>query len=314
MKEQFIEHRFQKDSLVIIDKANEILAEYKKQNLVLTLRQLYYQFVARGLIANNIKSYTKIGNIISDARLAGLVDWAMMEDRTRYVRSTSAWTSPEAILDAVADQYKENLWADQPFVPEVWIEKDALVGVIEPACQDLRVSYFACRGYASQSIQYEAGLRYRKLLKAGREPVILHLGDHDPSGIDMTRDNQERIAMFAREKIEVRRLALNIDQVRKYTPPPNPAKETDSRSADYKVKFGDESWELDALNPTVIDKLIRDAVMELRNEERWKKALEKENKNKALLKRASDDWEEVKKFLGEDEEESEDEDEDSDHV
>lgn len=299
--EKFIDRKFSAGSLRIIEKANEILAEYETQGLVLTLRQVYYQFVARGLMPNKQTEYKRLGSILSDARLAGLVDWSMMEDRTRYLRRVSAWEDPSSIVEAVAEQYKEDLWAKQKYRPEVWIEKDALVGVIERPCDDMRVPYFACRGYASQSAQYEAGQRFRRYLRNGQTPVVFHFGDHDPSGMDMTRDNTDRLSMFSLRGVSVRRLALNFDQIEQYNPPPNPAKETDSRSGGYIAEFGSESWELDALEPTVIGDLIRNNINALIDRPRWVMAQAKEESNRAALKRVSDRWDDVRDFVSEEE-------------
>lgn len=296
-KELFVPRNFSAGSLAIIETANSILEEYDEQGLVLTLRQLYYQFVARDIIPNKQTEYKRIGSIINDARLAGLIDWDMMEDRTRHVRTARAWTSPATIVEAVADQYQEDLWAGQRFRPEVWIEKDALLGVIERACIDLRVSYFACRGNTSQSAQYEAGTRFRKCINDGQTPIVFHLGDHDPSGIDMTRDNQERLNMFTRRGIKVKRLALNMSQVEQYNPPPNPAKESDSRFAGYAALYGNESWELDALNPSVIDRLIRTNIEQLIDRKRWNASKAQEEENKAKLQAVSDRWDDVAEFV-----------------
>lgn len=302
MHEAFIKRNFSEGSLAIIEMANVIIAEYKKQRFSLTLRQLYYQFVARDLIANKQTEYKRLGSIINDARLAGLVDWDAIEDRTRNVRPSVFWESPSSIVAAVAQQYKEDIWCDQTYRPEVWIEKDALVGVIEPVCQRLRVPYFACRGYSSQSEQYAAGKRFAEHIENGQKPIILHLGDHDPSGIDMTRDNESRVSMFAGEDIEVRRLALNWDQIQRYNPPPNPAKETDSRSAGYKEQYGNSSWELDALDPRVIQQLVRDEIEGLIDQAEWDGAKEAEQTSKDLLQATSDRWEEVVDFLEKEEE------------
>ena len=149
MREAFIDRKFSASSLAVIGQANEIVDTYRAQGFTLTLRQLYYQFVSRDLIPNKQTEYKRLGSIINDARLAGMLDWDAIEDRTRNVRTITFWSSPEAIVEAVAEQYKEDLWHDQAYVPEVWIEKDALIGVIEPICEELRLPYFACRGYAS---------------------------------------------------------------------------------------------------------------------------------------------------------------------
>lgn len=300
--QKFIDRKFQADSLDIIEKANGVLADYESQGLVLTLRQLYYQFVSKGWLANKQANYKRLGSIINDARLAGLVDWSMMEDRTRNLQTIATWDDPSDIIEIVSRQYKEDLWAPQRNRIEVHIEKEALVGVIEGVCRELRVEYFACRGYVSQSAQYEAALRYRRYAKAKQKITMLHLGDHDPSGIDMTRDNQERLSMFAGFEVRVKRIALTMTQVERYNPPPNPAKESDIRFADYSAKYGNESWELDALEPSVISKLIRDEVEALRDDTLWEEFKQQEKTNRERLKLVSDRWNDVTDFLDREEE------------
>ena len=133
-------------------------------------------------------------------------------------------------------------------------------------------------------------MRLKRYQDAAQVPLILHLGDHDPSGKDMTRDITDRLTEFSGGDIEVKRLALNMPQIEQYTPPPNPAKITDSRAEKYIEEFGAESWELDALEPAVIAQLIRDAVMEVRDQDQWDEAVEKEEEQKAQLTKVSAKW------------------------
>ena len=250
-REVFIPYKPHGKTLVVVEQANAIIDEYQADNLRLTLRQLFYQFVARTLLSNTFQNYKRLGSIITNARDGGLIDWDALEDRVREVITHSAWDSPADIVKSATDSYREDLWATQPYRPEVWIEKAALLGVIEAVCSELRVPYFANIGNASQTLLYEAGARFRRFLDRGLDPVVFHLGDHDPNGIDMTRDITERLKRYARAPIDVRRIALNLDQVREHNPPPNFAKETDSRFAAYVRSFGTrECWELDALPPT----------------------------------------------------------------
>lgn len=272
MREAFIDKKFKPTSLAIIQHANDIIAEYQAAGYVLTLRQLYYQFVARDLIENSQRSYKRLGSVINDGRMAGYIDWNAIEDRTRNLERNAHWSSPAEGIEALRDQYRIDMWANQPNRVEVWIEKEALIGVIEGVCTELDVPYFACRGYVSQSEQYRAGLRARSFYnRQSQDTIILHFGDHDPSGIDMTRDNDDRLSLFAgyRGAPEVVRVALNMDQIEEYDPPPNPAKVTDSRFEKYLMDYGSESWELDALEPSVIDGLIRDHVGRYRDEAKW---------------------------------------------
>jgi hypothetical protein len=295
--EAFVETKFHKSTLAVIQQANAIIAEYEAQGFTLTLRQLYYQFVSRDLIENKHAEYKRLGSIIKDGRRSGLIDWDAIEDRTRNVRRYSSWESPADVVATAAEQYRKDLWAAQPCRPEVWIEKDALIGVIEGVCNNYRVPYFACRGNNSESEQYKAGKRFERHLEDGLTPVVFHLGDHDPNGIDMTRDNRDRLAMFARQDIAVRRIALNMDQVERYAPPPNPAKETDTRYTRYVEEFGHECWELDALDPAVIADLIRAEVEALIDHDAWNSAMAEEEQHRASLANASANWAEVEKFL-----------------
>jgi hypothetical protein len=269
----YIDKTFAPKSLAIIDTANQICRDYLRQGYDLTLRQLYYQFVARGYLPNKDSEYKRLGSIINDARLAGMLDWSYITDRTRFLRSLSHWDAPASILDGAASQYRTDRWDSQLNYVEVWIEKDALVGVISTACDALDVPYFSCRGYTSQSELWGAGQRLIRHQDAGQNPIIIHLGDHDPSGIDMTRDITDRLTLFG-AKATVRRIALNMDQVRQFRPPPNPAKLTDSRSTDYIERFGGQSWELDALDPTTLDRLIQDTIREYRDEALWERDTE----------------------------------------
>lgn len=275
----------------VIEQANAICREYTKQGYVLTLRQLYYQFVSRDLIKNTMQEYKRLGGIINEARLAGRIDWEAIEDRTRNLEQLSTWDSPKDILNATAKQFRYDWWDSQPVRVEIWVEKEALVGVIERTAWKYRVPYFACRGYASQSEAWRAGVRFIEHHDRGQPVKVLHLGDHDPSGIDMTRDNRDRLELFAADAdVEVIRLALNEDQVHRYRPPPNPAKMTDSRATGYVEKFGDKSWELDALRPDVIDTLISNEIESYIDVDAWDAAREREEAARARIKKMADSW------------------------
>lgn len=279
---------FRQKSLNLISLCNEIIAEFAKDGYELTLRQLYYQLVARAVILNNEKSYDNIGAMISDARLAGLVDWDAIVDRTRSLRALSHWDDPSEVVKAAAAQFNYDRWADQETRVEVWIEKDALVGVIGGTCSQYDVPYFSCRGYTSQSEMWGAAQRFLNYYQEGaKSVVILHLGDHDPSGLDMSRDIADRLAMFCvkhgQPPPDVQRIALNMKQVRQYDPPPNPAKLTDCRATKYIEEHGNESWELDALSPRVVNDLVKRNILHNMDEELFAAATERQNAARAEL-------------------------------
>jgi len=275
MKEQFIDKTFKRESEELIAFSNRIIQTYQNAGYTLTLRQLYYQLVSRDYLANTEANYKKLGNTISDARLAGLVDWDAIEDRTRALASYTTWSSPADVVHSAARSYARDLWAEQPFYCEVWVEKEALAGVVERACEERRVPFFSCRGYVSQSEMYTAAKRLAG--EAWRPIRLIHLGDHDPSGIDMSRDIKDRLELMmgweAYQSVSFKRIALNRDQITQYNPPPNPAKTTDSRFADYAKRFGGQSWELDALEPNVLVTLIRNTVNVGLDQTAWQEEL-----------------------------------------
>lgn len=336
MRIRYINKKFQPATQRLIDQANAICGEYAQSDLSLTLRQLYYQFVARGLIPNEQASYNRLGAVISDARMAGEFDWDYIIDRTRNLQSSPTWASPASLLKAAGEQYRRDLWAPQKRRVEVWIEKDAAIGVIESVCGLNGVPYFSCRGYTSSSEMWSAAARIGGYLRNGEQTLILHIGDHDPSGLDMTRDIEDRLRTFihqdwanefmgagshsrgsikasmrdrmraqggkiqdGQEPWQVRRIALTIEQIELYNPPPNPAKTTDARFRKYQEETGlDESWELDALDPFVMETLIQDHIDGFRDDAALAIAERQQEVERQVLLNISNNWEEVSRRFG----------------
>ena len=294
MKEKFMDHKFNEPSLKLISTCSGILNEYREQGYRLSLRQLYYQLVARDYIENTVKSYKRIGDLVSNARLAGLLDWQMIEDRGREVVSNSHWTSPRSILRGAAYSFRMDHWKGQSNYVEVFVEKDALSGILLPVCREMDVRFTANKGYSSSSAMYEASKRIVDADKAGCNIHIIYLGDHDPSGIDMTRDIQDRFNLFTRDcfDVYVHRLALNYDQVEQWNPPENPAKETDSRYEAYMVRFGESSWELDAVEPATLADLVRDQIRELIDVDEWNAVQAQEDQYRSELEKLADGYKE----------------------
>ena len=277
--------------LSLIKKINGIITEYDQAGYSLTLRQVYYQLVARGIIPNNERSYKMVGDYVSNGRLAGLIDWYAIEDRTRYVRRLSHWDNPSEIINSAQNSYRIDLWETQPQYVEVWVEKDALIGIVEQVVQRYDVPCFSCRGYTSQSEMWIAAQRLSSASKNGARPcTVIHLGDHDPSGIDMTRDIRERLVLFSSADLEltINRIALNMDQVEQYNPPPNPAKITDTRFAKYMEEYGETSWELDAIEPKQLDDLISKTIKQYIDQEEMNKREEQMEEERMQLREAED--------------------------
>lgn len=276
-----------------------ILDDYSAQGYDLSLRQLYYQLVSRNVVPNTEKSYKNVGNMVSDARLAGLIDWDMIKDRGREMVSNPHWGNPANFIENVAPQYRFDLWEDQPNYVEVMVEKQALEGVLQPVCRSLDIPFTANKGYSSSSAMYEASKRFIDRAQKDKTLYVIYLGDHDPSGIDMSRDVLDRLDLFIKTSldrtdeigpnemgaIEVNRVALNMDQIKTLRPPENPAKLTDSRANSYIKRFGDSSWELDAIEPRQLAALVTNAVTGLMDAPLFKRNQKKQEQGrKDLLK------------------------------
>jgi hypothetical protein len=296
MRQKYIDKNFGAEALKMIGTINGILREYAESGYDLSLRQAFYQLVARGIIPNTERSYKNTGNLVSDARLAGLMDWDMIKDRGRTVVNNNHWNSPAEIIDACARQFRVDRWENQPCRVICMVEKQALEGVLLPVCRELDISFSANKGYSSSSALREIGLVIKEWLEGGSEVHVIYLGDHDPSGIDMTRDVLERLRQFSEADqddnlvMDVHRVALNMDQVEELNPPQNPAKLTDSRAAEYIRRFGDKSWELDAIEPKALARLVTDAVLELRDEDLWERSGREQQRGRDYLSKMSRDY------------------------
>jgi len=310
MKQKFREIHLSKANRERLDTINSIIQEYQREGYRLTLRQLYYQLVSRDIIANQQKEYAKLSRLLTEGRMAGIVDWSAIEDRLRQPEVPSAWDGPAELLESAANQYRKNRMRGQDTYIEVWVEKDALSGVLSRVTEAYHVPILVNRGYGSVSAMYEAYRRFDRARIQGQQVHILYLGDHDPSGLDMIRDVEERIREFFDGKgnwvdFTVTPIALTAEQIREYNPPPNPAKMSDTRAGKYTAEHGYESWEVDALKPEVLNQLLTDAINDLIDIEMWDAVVAEERaERKKLLS--------FKNQFDESEENSEENDEESD--
>lgn len=287
MKQQYIDRKFTAGSLALIETINAVCEDYRQQGFVLTVRQLYYQLVARNIIPNNERSYKNTTSLVNDARLAGLVDWDAIEDRTRAFADRPHWKNGKNFMESVAPQFHADLWQGQDSRVFCIVEKEALVGVLSRICREYDVPLLAARGYPSVSVLREFALqRIRPHSRSGQSIQILHLGDHDPSGIDMTRDLIDRLYLLSGgiKTFDLTRLALNMRQIEENDCPPNPAKLTDSRSKDYVRKFGRESWELDALEPSYLVNLVEENIQNFLDRDTWDSRRQEIENTKTKLK------------------------------
>lgn len=292
----------QRKTLDMVDAANEIIEPNMAEGYTMTLRQLHYQFVQLNIYKNTKQNYERLGYVLDQGRRAGLIDWSAIEDRGRSLIRIENYPDPKTFMDKVRQWYAEDLWRHQNVYIEFWVEKEALSGVIERPCNHYRVPYFACKGYPSSSELYLAGRRFRRQLNKGKDCTIFYLGDHDPAGLDMTRNVEVQVNAFARAygDIKVVRLALNMDQIQRLGLAPNAALSSrDSKTPKYIEDYGTtEVWELDALSPAQIDRLIRDAIVGIIPDmEAYERDLAAETLNRKILENIKDKWEAVARYF-----------------
>jgi hypothetical protein len=281
MKQQYRKIKFRKKNLILLEKIKEILKEYDQKGIKVTLRQLYYQLVARDIIPNQIKEYTKLSGLLTNARYSGVIDWDAIEDRTRIPKIPNTFKDINHLLDVAKRSYQLNRWKGQKYYIEIWTEKDAISSVIQPLCKKYQVCVSVNRGYSSASSMYESAQRF---LEQEKTKILLYLGDHDPSGLDMDRDIQTRLNEFGVD-VEVIRIGLTSEQIKKYNPPTNPAKLKDPRSKWYVENFGYISREIDALKPEVLQELIKSSILKFLDLEKYEQVKKIEKKDIELLKR-----------------------------
>lgn len=295
-KIKFREVRLSKANKDRLDVINNIIEEYQDEGYVLTLRQLYYQLVSRDVIPNKSTEYAKLSTLLKEGRMGGIVDWDAIEDRLRKPSKPSAWDSPKDAMNALIQQYKLPRMERQKHYIEVWVEKDALSGVLKRVTEKYHIPILVNRGYSSASAMYDAYNRFDIGLGdalVGGKVIILYLGDFDPSGMDMIRDIEERTLEFAKKDysnfpLVVVPIALTKAQIKQYNPPPNPAKITDPRAAAFIKEHGATSWEVDALPPNVLNQLLEDAILEYIDEETYLGVCGREEADKTRLRELKD--------------------------
>jgi len=340
------------DKLMLCGRIISVVDAYRKQGYRLTLRQLYYQLVAKEYIPNHDKVYKRLGKVLDDLRYSGQIDWDSIEDRGRVPHLPYF---NDGIDDAVKDairHFRLDRQKNQDRVVEVWTEKDAISGILKRVTNRYHVRLVVNKGYSSSTAMHKAYERFAGYLNEGKKVSVLYFGDHDPSGLDMIRDIESRILFFLQkgdlysedgwdwwnrvveedvwdfrqmveemiekddkyyklievydrdfndremelfdeavfrtyireeEIFKVVPVGLTMEQIEDFDPPPNPAKLTDPRAKWYVRKFGGVSWEVDALEPTVMTKIVEEAIEEAIEIQKYLDIMDNERKQKSKL-------------------------------
>ncbi len=231
----------------------------------MTVRQLFYQLEARGVIEKTDQAYKRVCDISVQMRLDGTLPYGKIADGHRSRRATPLYGGIGDVLDRVANMYRRNYWTAQPFHIEIWCEKDALTGVIQPVCDEWGVPYVATRGFPSLTLMYESAIAMRN---AGKPCHLFYFGDHDASGRAISSNIEADLRSHG-ANVQVHRMALEPAQIRAYNLSTRLGKRTDSRQAGFAAEYGDAAVELDALPPDILTSLVRNAIRHMIDPHAW---------------------------------------------
>ena len=253
----------------------------------MTIRQLFYRLVSSGLIPNDRKHYQLVSRVMTKARDDGRCDFDAIVDRSRPQYSPNVFEDAGEYANVVQRGYRKDYWATQPNHVEIWVEKDAIIGSIEPTTNKLGVTIRVGRGFLSTTKAHEIASHFASIDK----PItVFYLGDHDPSGHDIERDLYARITNYGSGSFELRRLAIHKRDIALFNLPPLRIKDTDKRAAQFRAQHGEQCVELDALPPDELRERIKDAVEELQDGELWNRAVAVEEVEMASIHDAAVMW------------------------
>ncbi len=242
-----------------------------------SVRQLYYQAVAKELIDKTESEYKSVCRILSNMRRAGSLPYHWFADHTRWRHKPDSHGDLADMLNLSRSTYRKALWMEQQRYVEVWIEKAALIGVVLPVTAEWDVPLLPCRGYPSLTYLYEAA---EELKEIGKPTSIYYFGDHDPSGCHISVKIEEDLRKFAPEvDLSFERVAVNEHQIAEWNLPTRPTKKTDSRAKN----FRGESVELDAIPPQQLRDLVRGCIESNIDQERLERTRITEQLEKETL-------------------------------
>jgi hypothetical protein len=221
----------------------------------MTVRQTFYQATVQGVVDKSELGYGMVQRALVQMRREGRLPFDWIVDNTRWQRRPRTFDSVADALTETARLYRKSLWSDADCYVEIWLEKDALSGVILPVTSAYDVPLMTARGYASLSFLYEAADHIGSL---DVPAYVYHLGDFDPSGVNAGEKIEQTLRELAPDaEIHFERLAVTREQITKWRLPSRPTKTSDSRAKKFD---SDISVELDAIPPQTLRDMVENAI------------------------------------------------------
>jgi len=272
----------QKQSLELLEQVKKIIESY---DFALTLRQIYYQLVAKQIIPNQQKYYMKLSRLCVIGRDEGILPEDAFADRLRQVDKLASYIDLADFMTTVRRAYRKDKWADQDAYIEIWTEKDALRGVITPVTYAYDVALLIVRGQVSRTAIYESYERFAEKMEEGKDCYLCYFGDFDPSGLSIYHSLKERLMSYGEDgdRINFERIALTPGQIEEYSLPSDPAKQADPNYKRFVAEYGDNVVELDSLPPDVLKELVLYCIRTKLNDELLAQVQEVELAERAKL-------------------------------
>lgn len=258
--------------------AHDILAA---SPYAMTLRQLFYALVSSAAISKAEPAYGRLKRVMRDLREDGTVPWGWLVDHTRSVFAARTWEGLEGLLADSARLYRRDLMRQQEVAIQLWAESDSIGSVVAPVADRYTIPTFIGRGYSARGYLWNAARDAVAAHAAGKDVHILHVGDHDPSGVDIFRDVEETLRLYVTAVesrlpvasvrrtfdeddiagstawLEVERLALLPEQIEAHDLPVRPPKASDARTASFS---GPGAVEVEALPVEALLAIVEHAI------------------------------------------------------
>ena len=272
----------QKKSLRLLERVQEIIKSY---DFALTLRQIYYQLVAKQIIPNQQSYYMKLSRLCVIGRDEGILPEDAFADRLRQIDKPDSYLDLDDFMDTVKDAYRKDKWQNQAAYIEIWTEKDALRSVLTEITYSYDVNLMIVRGQVSRTAIYESYERFAKKIDEGKDCFLYYAGDFDPSGLSIYSSLVKRIRKHGNtgKYITFERVALTPAQIEEYNLPSDPAKRKDPNYKRFIDEYGDGVVELDSLPPDVLRNLIKECIEGRLDRGLFEQAQKIEFKEQAIL-------------------------------
>ena len=268
-----------------MEERRDRLLEIVEASQPMTVRQVFYQATMHGIVEKEETGYDKIQRTLAAMRREELLPFEWIVDNTRWEQRPYTCTDVADALQDTARTYRKTLWTDEDPCVQIWLEKDALSGVLEPITNKYDVSLMVARGYSSITFLKDGAEK----LPTDRPSYIYHLGDFDPSGVHAGEKIEEDLRNFAPDAdIHFKRLAVTPEQIEQWRLPTRPTKKQDSRAA----RFGsDVSVELDAIEPGRLRSLVEKAILKHLPKKKYDALMKQEQRERERIQELVDEME-----------------------